>query len=446
MALLNTGVGDTAEAGIVQVVDGAGTAVTHTGTETASHLVNHLIEIALVRHAAHDTLGHELLGIVHVALHVTVFGSVLHSLQGTHAAVGLELPAVEQDSGTGRLFHAGQQTAQHHGAAARSQSLHDVAGIADTTVGDERDVIGLEGFIHAIHGAELGHAHASNHARGADGTRPNTHFHGVGTVVSQHLRGLAGGDVANHHIHVSEMLFDLQQRVDDIAGMSMGAIEHQGIHAGLHQSLGALHGIGGDAHAGGHPQAAQLVLASVRFVLRLGDVFVCDEAQKRAVLGHHGQFLDLVLLQDVAGLIQTRVARRGDEVLLRHHLVDGLPQLLLETEIAVGDDTDELVLAVHHGNAADVVFRHDAHRVAHRLVGGDDDGRVDHAVLGPFHRGHLTSLVGNRHVLVNHADTAFAGDGNGHVGLRHRVHGGGNKRQIQHDVARETRLKADLFG
>ena len=45
---------------------------------------------------------------------------------------------------------------------------------------------------------------------------------------------------------------------------------------------------------------------------------------------------------------------------------------------------------------------------------------------------------------MDDADTAFLGQGNGQATFRHGIHGGGEQRQIQGDVARQTGRQADI--
>ena len=93
-----------------------------------------------------------------------------------------------------------------------------------------------------------------------------------------------------------------------------------------------------------------------------------------------------------------------------------------------------------------MVLVHDGEGVSHRLISLNRHGVVNHAVLGTLHNGYLSCLVLNRHVLVNDADAALAGNGNCHRGLGHRVHGSGDKGDLQVDVARKLRGKRHCAG
>ena len=125
----------------------------------------------------------------------------------------------------------------------------------------------------------------------------------------------------------------------------------------------------------------------------------------------------------------------GDEVLLRHDFVDGTVKTAFETQVAIGDDAHQMLLVVDHGNTADVILRHDVERLSHRATAGNGHGVVDHTVLSTLDNSHLAGLVLDRHILVDNADTTFAGNGNGHLALGDGVHGGRHEGHVELDVA-----------
>ena len=218
--------------------------------------------------------------------------------------------------------------------------------------------------------------------------------------------------------------------------MAVGRIDHEGVHASIHKGGGTFKGVGSDAHGSGHAQATACVLAGIGARLHLDDVFISDEADEVVVLINHGQLLNFVLLQNVSGFLEGDL-RGGDEAFARHHLGDGAVEATLEAQVAVGDDADQDVVAVHHGYAADVVFAHQVEGVFHGGVHMDGDGVANHAVFGAFHFAHLGGLLADGHVFVQHADTPLLRDGDGHAAFGDGVHTGGNHGDVQVDVARE---------
>jgi len=63
------------------------------------------------------------------------------------------------------------------------------------------------------------------------------------------------------------------------------------------------------------------------------------------------------------------------------------------------------------------------------------DRIADHAAFELFDPIDLAGLGFHRHVLVNDADAALLRHGDGQAGFGHRVHGGGDHRQIEADFA-----------
>src|SRR4051794_27384224 len=109
--------GDADEARVLQLVDRRGAAVAHRLPEAADELVDDRRERALVRDAALDPLGDELLHVLDVALEVAVLRERprAHRAERAHPAVFLEALALREDDLAGRLVGAGQQRAEHHG-------------------------------------------------------------------------------------------------------------------------------------------------------------------------------------------------------------------------------------------------------------------------------------------------------------------------------------------
>ena len=72
MTLIHTSIGDTGELRIVQLLDGGGTTVAHTGAQTTYHLIDHLLNGTLVRYTTGDTLGHQFLHVLGISLEIAV--------------------------------------------------------------------------------------------------------------------------------------------------------------------------------------------------------------------------------------------------------------------------------------------------------------------------------------------------------------------------------------
>ncbi len=92
------------------------------------------------------------------------------------------------------------------------------------------------------------------------------------------------------------------------------------------------------------------------------------------------------------------------------------------------------------------MFAHELEHVAEGLVGAGGDRVDDHAALGAFDFLDLASLQRGGKVLVDDADTAFAGDGDGAAGFGHRVHRSAHDGQVEADAIGQPRANVHFGG
>src|SRR5574344_2579259 len=186
MTLKHSGVGDAGELGLMQLLDVGSSAISHTRAKSTDQLIDNLLNSSLVGHTSGDSLWHELLHVLCVALEIAVLRAVLllHGLERTHTAVALKLTSVEDDGLTRALLCTGNKRTDHHRTTTGSQCLDDVARIAQSTVGNQWNTCTLERAIYIIYGTQLGNTHTCNHTGGTDRTRTDTHLDGVGTIVN----------------------------------------------------------------------------------------------------------------------------------------------------------------------------------------------------------------------------------------------------------------------
>ena len=78
MALGNTGISDAGKFSRMKFVDINGTTITHTGTKSAEHLINHLVKRALEWNSGGYALRHKFAGVGFSCLEITVLGTLLH--------------------------------------------------------------------------------------------------------------------------------------------------------------------------------------------------------------------------------------------------------------------------------------------------------------------------------------------------------------------------------
>ena len=152
-----------------------------------------------------------------------------------------------------------------------------------------------------------------------------------------------------------------------------------------------------------------------------------------------------MLVQDQLGLFERGADGHGDQVLLGHHVADGNVGAGLKAQVAVGEDADQ-PLALRDRHAGDLVAAHHLERVGDHLVGADGHRIDDHAALRALHLVDFAGLVGDGQIAMHDADAALLRHGDGHARLGHGVHGRGEQRGVERDVAGQLGLRADLHG
>src|SRR5690606_36028128 len=256
--------------------------------------------------------------------------------------------------------------------------------------------------------------------------------------------------VAADHLQVRVLPFDLAHPLEHVAAVAVGGVDHDDVHAGSHQGGDAIIRVGADADGGADAQPAFRVLAGVGEGLRLVDVLDGDQSTQFEAVVDHEYLFDAVLVQEGAHFVGAGFFGGGYQLFLgRHDAGDPRVHIGFEAHVAAGDDADQ-VTVFQYRHTGDVVLLGERNQVANGGVGVDGDRILDDAGLEFFHRAHFHGLLLDSHALVDDADTAFLGEGDGEAGLGDGIHGGGYQGDIQFDGASEPGLQGyvptDHFG
>ncbi len=226
----------------------------------------------------------------------------------------------------------------------------------------------------------------------------------------------------------------------------MGGIDDHQVDSRLAQRRYAIHGVGSGPYRGANTEPAGLIFAGPREFRRLLEVLHRDHAGELVIAVDDQHFLDAVLVQQRQHLFLGRGLAHGDQPLLRrHHRGDRRIELFLEPQVAVRDDADRL-FPDDHRHAGDAARAREVEHLTDGRIGGDGDRVLDDAALELLHAVDLAGLRLDGHTLVNDADAAFLGDGDGEAGLGDRVHGGREQRKVEPDAAGDARPQVDLPG
>ena len=225
----------------------------------------------------------------------------------------------------------------------------------------------------------------------------------------------------------------------------MRGIDDEHIDAGGDERLRALDRVGPDADRGADAQAAALVLRRVRVLDLLLDVLDGDEPAQLSVGVDDRQLLDLVPAEDRPP--PPRASCRSGAVTRLRAVISadtGCCDVVLEAQVAVGEDADEDAVLVGDRDAGDLVAGHQLERLAHERVGRERDGLDDHPRLGALHLVDLGDLILDREVAVDDADAALARERDREPRLGDRVHRRRDDRDAQLDRARQPRARRDV--
>jgi len=420
--------------------------------QAAGQLVEHLRQRPTVGHLALDAFGNDLVVAGHIGLEVAVLGVAHgasaggHRAQRTHAAVALELLAVDEDQIAGALVTTGQQRAEHHRVGTGHDRFRGVTGVLETTITDDRDTGRLRRPGGLIDRGDLGDADTGDHPRRADRARPDTDLDAIHPGVDERAGGFVGGDVSADDVDIAGGHLSLEP-LDELhlcPGMTMRGIDHQTVDALLDDGHRALPGVAEDADRGTDAQASLRILAGLRVLVGLHEVLEGDQATQASGVVDQRQLLDLVLGQQRERIVRLDANRCGDQRHLGHDLADQSGGVALEAHVTVGDDAEQHHGRVDHRNAADAVGGTQFIGLAQGGVRADGDRLVDHAGLGALHLVDHAGLVVDRQVAVQDAQTALAGHRDGHPLLGDGVHRGRQERHIEGDVAAQPSIRPDL--
>ena len=129
----------------------------------------------------------------------------------------------------------------------------------------------------------------------------------------------------------------------------------------------------------------------------------------------------------------------------RHHGGDRTVEAGLETQVAVGDDADQL-LRCDHRHPGDVVAAGEGEHFPDGGLGGDGDRVLDHATLVLLDASHLAGLLRGRHVLVDDAEPSRLRHGDGEARLGDGIHRGRDEGDVESQLTGEAGAEPGLSG
>ncbi len=444
--LAQAGVGDTHEACFfLQFANGAAAGVAHAGAQAAKQLMDVVRKRPAIGDATFDPFGDQFDIAFDIPLEVAVLAPLLHGAEAAHAAVGLVGAALIKNGFSGGLLGAGKQGPDHHYVSAGGNRLGDFTRILDAAVSDQGHTVFAGDPGHIADGSDLRHTHPGNDAGGADGTRTDADLDRIDPGLDQRLGRLAGGDVAGNQLQVGILAPGIDDGVDNPLGMTMGGVDDNHIDAGGHQRGDTFLAVGTDPDRGTDTQPADIVLAGIGVLAYLLDVLDGDQPLEVPLVVDHQQLFDPVLVQVLLGLFESGPGRHGHQIFLGHDIGDRLVEPGFETQVAVGEDADQLAFLAD-GNTGDPVGLHQVESFINLLFRLHGDRIDNHAAFRFFHLVDLKRLFGRSHVFVDDAHSPLARHGDGGTCLGHRIHGRRQQRHVETDGRGQLGGDVNLLG
>ena len=221
--------------------------------------------------------------------------------------------------------------------------------------------------------------------------------------------------------------------------MAVRRVDRDHVHLAAHQFLSALEEIARGSDGRASAQAALLVLGGVRVFQLFLDVLNGDESLQVVMLVNHQELFHAMPMQDFLGLFERSAHRDGDQVFLRHHVLDRQIEARFEAQIAVRQNAHELTVA-RNRNAGDAIALHKRKGVGDLFFGRDGDRVHDHAAFTALYAVHLFGLPRDGHVAVNEADAALLCERNGEVRFGNGIHRRADDGNVQRNTAGEFGL------
>ena len=233
--------------------------------------------------------------------------------------------------------------------------------------------------------------------------------------------------------------------VENALRMTVGGVDDNHVDSGPDQSFEPFFAVIADPDRRPHPQPSEVVLAGVGILADFFDVLDGDQPLEGKGVVDHQQLFDTMQVQVIFSLLQGRSRRHGDQLVLGHHVGDRLVQFGFETQVAIGQNTDQLAI-LGDGNPGDAVFLHQLKGLIDFLVGMHRDRVDNHAAFRLLDLVDFEGLHSRRHVFVQDAETPFPGHADGGPVFGDGIHGGGKQGNVEFDFGGQLSREVDFFG
>ena len=362
------------------------------------------------------------------------------------APVFLDIHAVDKELIRGRFVKAGEVAAEHQKVRAHGEGERHVIVVDDAAVGADGNIDARFAEIFVARGGDLDErgrltaADALRFARDADGTAADADLDKVCAALGEEAEAVAVDHIARADLHGIAVV--LTHEVNDLLlpdRVALGRVNAENIRARLNERGDALVVVAGvDARA---DQIALLrVLEGEGVLLVLGVVLAENEVAQAVVLIHNGQSVELVLPNDVVGLLERGGGGSSDELFSRRHKIAHLEVCAhaADAVVTARDDAEEFPVGhgvLSDGDGGEAVFLLEREHIGQRVLRREIRGADDEARLAALHAAHHLRLAFDGLRAEDERKPALLGKRDGERIVRHRLHDRRDHRDIQADGA-----------
>ena len=313
--------------------------------------------------------------------------------------------------------------------------VDDAAVGADGHVDAGFLIVLIAGLCHLDDSGSLTTANALGLAGDADRTAANADLHEVCTSLGQEAEALGIHNVACAHLDgIAVVLTDPADGAALPLGVTLGRVDAQHIHTGIHQcghALGVIAGVDAGAH-----HIALVLIQQFIGVLLVGVVVLTEHHILQVALGiHQRQGVDLVIPDDVVAVVQGGVLRCSDQLFKRGHEGGdrGIIRGVVDAVVTRCNNAQQLAARSAIGSDGNGGVAGACLQLQH-IVQGGSGGQVgighDITSLEALDAAHHGSLVLNALRAVDEGHAALTGQCNGQLIARDRLHDGADHGNI----------------
>ena len=263
-------------------------------------------------------------------------------------------------------------------------------------------------------------------------------------MIHQSQRGGARGDIAANDFNVRVISLDPTNAIQHTLRVAVRGIHHQHVHASFCQQRHTLFSTFTHTDGSAGTQTSQTILARQRMLTGFQNILDRHQpAQFKSIIDHQNTF-EAVLVHQIARIFQTGIFLDRDQTLSRRHdILHRLIQIVLETQIPVGNDTDYL-LTLNHRQTGNFVLTSQPQHMTNRHIWRNSNRVFNYTAFKALDLGHFSSLFAGSHVFMDDTNTTFLSQCNRQTRTGNGIHRSRQQRYVQADITGQLRAQTDV--